>query len=174
AAEIPVFHTGNDFVDLLILWALITTVGILGNFVGYWTGKKVGPAMFHWKDSFFFKKYYLVQAQEFFDKHGGLAIIGARFLPFIRTFAPIIAGIVGMNKAKFAAYNVFGCAAWVFSMLFAGHYLQKWVLSAFGFDLKEHLEIIVIGIVVVTTLPVIINLVKGKAKAKAQAKKSAE
>jgi membrane-associated protein len=162
AAEIPFFHSGNAFIDLVLLWILITIAGILGNFVGYWTGRKVGPAMFTWNDNLFFKKRYLVQSQEFFDKHGGAAIIGARFVPFIRTFAPIVAGIVGMDRAKFTAYNVVGCAAWVFSMLFAGHYLQKWILSAYGFDLKEHLEVIVLGIVLVTTLPVIINLVKNK------------
>jgi membrane-associated protein len=154
----------NEWVDLFVLCGLISLCGILGNTVGYWTGKKVGPAMFSWRDRFLFKKRYLYQAKEFYDKHGALAIIGARFLPFIRTFAPIVAGIVQMDRKKFHFFNVIGCIAWVFSMVFAGYFLQKWILNQFGFDLKDHLEIIVLGIVLVTTAPVIIKLVSGKNK----------
>jgi membrane-associated protein len=120
--------------------------------------------MFRWKDNFFFKKRYLDEAHDFYEKHGGGAIIFARFLPIVRTFAPIIAGIVGMDKKKFAFYNIVGCFAWVASMIFAGHFLQKWVKNQFGFELKDHLEVIVIVIVLVTTAPVIWKLVAGKAK----------
>jgi membrane-associated protein len=154
----------NEWVDLFVLVGIIALVGIWGNAVGYWTGRKVGPAMFTWKDRFFFKKRYLYQAQEFYQKHGGLAIIGARFLPFIRTFAPIVAGIVQMDRKKFHFFNIVGCIAWVFSMIFAGYFLQKWIYKQFGFDLKEHLEIIVLGIVLVTTAPVIIKLISGRKK----------
>ena len=143
--------------------------GILGNAVGYWTGRKVGPAMFNWRDRFLFKKRYLHQAHDFYEKHGGLAVIGARFLPFIRTFAPIVAGIVQMDRKKFHFFNIVGSIAWVFTMIFAGYFLQKWILSQFGFDLKDHLEIIVIGIVLVTTAPVIIKLMTGKKKKTADA-----
>lgn len=156
----------NEWLDLFILVALISAAGILGNAVGYWTGRKIGPAMYTWRDRFLFKKKYLYQANEFYQKHGGLAIIGARFLPFIRTFAPIVAGIVQMDRKKFHFYNVVGCIAWVFSMIFAGYFLQKWILKQFGFDLKEHLELIVLGIVVVTTAPVLIKLFGGKKKSK--------
>ncbi|WP_416441429.1 DedA family protein [Phnomibacter sp. MR] len=166
ASEFPI-HGGGDVVNLLLLWILISACGILGNMLGYWTGRKVGPAMYHWKENFFFKRKYLYEAHDFFEKHGGLAIIGARFLPFIRTFAPIIAGIVDMSRPKFMFYNITGSLLWVFSMLFAGHYLQKFVLSQFGFDLKSHLEVIVIGIVLVTTAPVIWKLFFTKKKASA-------
>ena len=155
-------NINNEWVDLFTLVALISFVGILGNAVGYWTGRKVGPAMFNWRDRFLFKKKYLYQAQEFYTKHGGLAIIGARFLPFIRTFAPIVAGIVKMDRKKFHFFNVIGSIAWVFTMIFAGYFLQKWILQQFGFDLKDHLEIIVIGIVLITTAPVIIKLLTSK------------
>lgn len=154
----------NEWVDLLVLVALLAVAGILGNMVGYWTGRKVGPAMYHWKDSFFFKQRYLTQAHNFFEKRGGGAIIVARFLPFIRTFAPIVAGIVKMERPKFMFYNIIGCVSWVVSMIFAGHFLQKWVVSEFGFDLKQHLEVIVLGIVLVTTLPVIVQLITGRKK----------
>ena len=92
--------------------------------------------MFHWKENLLFKHRYLTQAHDFYEKHGAGAIIVARFIPIVRTFSPIVAGIVTMDKKKFAFYNVVGCVAWVFSMLFAGHFLQKWILSQFGFDLK--------------------------------------
>lgn len=156
----------NEWLDLLLLVGLVSLAGVIGNTVGFWFGRKVGPTMFKWKDNFFFKKRYLDEAHEFYDKHGGGAIVFARFLPIVRTFAPIIAGIVDMDKKKFAFFNIVGCVAWVFSMLFAGHFLQKWVKRQFGFELKEHLEVIVIGIVLVTTAPVIIKLISGKAKSR--------
>jgi membrane-associated protein len=154
----------NEWVDLLALWGLITFFGILGNAVGYWTGRKVGPAMYTWRDRLLFKKRYLYQAKEFYDKHGSVAIVAARFLPFIRTFAPIVAGIVQMDRKKFHFFNIIGCVSWVFSMIFAGYFLQKWILNEFDFDLKDHLELIVLGIVLVTTAPVVIKLFTGRKK----------
>lgn len=154
----------NEWVSLFVLVALISVAGIVGNAVGYWTGKKIGPAMFNWRDRFLFKKKYLYQAKDFYDKNGGGAIVVARFIPIIRTFAPIVAGIVKMDAKKFHFFNVVGCVAWVFTMIFAGYFLQKWIQSQFGFDLKEHLELIVLGIVLVTTAPVIIKLISSKKK----------
>ncbi len=158
--------TGNEYLDLLFLMLLISAAGIAGNTVGYWFGRKVGPAMYNWKENMLFKRRYLEQAHEFYEKHGGGAIIVARFIPIVRTFAPIVAGIVQMDKKKFVFFNIVGCFAWVFSMLFAGHFLQKWILNQFGFDLKDHLEVIVLGIVLVTTAPVFIKLFTGKKKDK--------
>lgn len=154
--------TGSDFADLFILLVLISICGILGNIVGYWFGRKSGPFLFHRKDTFFFKKKHLYDAKAFYDKHGGQAIVFARFLPIIRTFAPIIAGIVEMDRKKFMLYNIVGSVAWVFSMLAAGHYLYKFFITRFNFDLKQHLEIIVIAIVLITTLPVLYKLFFGK------------
>ena len=156
--------TGSDFLDLVILMVLVSVAGIIGNALGYWFGRKSGPFLFHRKDSFFFKQRYLHQAKEFYDKHGGQAIVFARFLPIVRTFAPIIAGIVSMDRKKFMFYNIIGCIAWVFAMLFAGHYLQKFVMTKYGFDLTKHLEVIVIGIVAVTTFPVLYKLFFGNKK----------
>jgi membrane-associated protein len=152
------------WLDLLVLVALISVAGILGNALGYWFGKKFGHSMYSWKDRWFFKKRYLHEAHDFYEKHGGGAIVLARFVPIVRTFAPLIAGIVGMNKTKFTFYNVIGCLAWVTSMILGGFFLQKWLLDAFNFDLKQHLEIIVIGIVVITTAPIFIKLFFGKKK----------
>jgi membrane-associated protein len=156
--------TGNEFLDLMVLMVLIASAGIAGNATGYWFGKKVGPAMYGWKENLLFKKHYLEQAHEFYEKHGGGAIIIARFIPIIRTFAPIVAGIVQMDKKKFMLFNIIGSVAWVFSMLVGGHFLQIWILSQFGFDLKQHLEVIVLGIVFVTTAPVIFKLLFNKKK----------
>jgi membrane-associated protein len=156
--------TGNEFLDLMVLMVLIASAGIAGNATGYWFGKKVGPAMYSWKENLLFKKHYLEQAHEFYEKHGGGAIIIARFIPIIRTFAPIVAGIVQMDKKKFMLFNVIGSVGWVFSMLVGGHFLQIWILSQFGFDLKQHLEVIVLGIVFVTTAPVIFKLLFNKKK----------
>ncbi|MEO9022726.1 MAG: DedA family protein [Ginsengibacter sp.] len=156
------FHSNSEWVDLSVLWLIITTAGVLGNFVGYWFGYKSGPFLYEKKDSFFFKKKHLIQAHEFYEKNGGGAIVIARFIPFVRTFAPIVAGIVKMDKKKFAFYNFMGCVLWAGSMLLGGHFLQKFVENEFGFDLKEHLEVIVIGIVVVTTFPVLWKVFSGK------------
>ena len=150
-----VLTTGNSIIDLLILWILITAAGVLGNYVGYWFGRKSGPYLYTRKDTFLYKKKYLMQANEFYQRYGGWAIVAARFVPIIRTFAPIVAGIVNMDKKKFAYFNLMGCAAWVASMLVAGHFLYQWVLKQFAIDLKEHLEMIVIIIVLVSTVPII-------------------
>lgn len=148
----------NEWIDLMVLIALISLAGIIGNTVGYKFGKKVGPTMYHWNDNLLFKKRHLRQAHDFYEKNGGGAIVIARFIPIIRTFAPIVAGIVDMNAKKFSFYNVVGCIAWVFTMIIAGHFLQQWLLKQFNFDLKQHLEIIVLGIVLITSLPVLWKL----------------
>jgi membrane-associated protein len=159
-----VISSQNELVGLLLLITLISFAGILGNATGYWFGKKVGPTMYEWKENFFFKRRFLIQAHDFYDKHGGGAIVVARFLPIVRTFAPIVAGIVGMNQKKFTFYNIVGCFAWVSSMIIGGHFLQKWILAEFDFDLKSHLEVIVLGIVFITTAPVFIKLIFHKPK----------
>src|SRR6185369_16742975 len=92
---------GSGFLNLIILWILVSVCGILGNMVGYWFGKKSGNYLFQRKDNFFFKKKHLYDAKVFYERHGGAAIIFARFLPIIRTFAPIVAGIVQMEKRTF-------------------------------------------------------------------------
>jgi membrane-associated protein len=166
------FNTGNDFINLLMITVLVSIAGILGNFAGYWFGSKSGPLLYNRKDSLIFKKHYIDDAKAFYEKHGGSAIIFARFLPIIRTFVPIIAGVVKMDKKKFSLYNIIGCVAWVTMMLFAGHYLQRLILREWHFDLKDHLEIIVIGLALITGLPVILKLFFGKRKSSSEEKPS--
>jgi membrane-associated protein len=169
-----VYDTQNDFLNLLMIIAFTSAAGIFGNVAGFWFGRRIGPAMYTWRDRFLFKKKYLHQAKEFYDKHGGGAIVFARFLPVIRTFAPIIAGIVYMDRKKFAFFNIVGCIAWTTSMLAAGHYLQKFFETRFNYDLRDHLEVIVLVIVLVTTAPVLYKIFFGKKKDPAEPLNSSE
>lgn len=150
-------YPGTPFFVVILL---VTLAGIIGNTVGYWFGRKSGPYLFQRKDTFFYKKKHLFTASEFYEKNGAMAIIIARFLPIVRTFAPIVAGIVKMDRKKFMLYNIVGCFAWVCSMMLAGHYLNKIFPS-----LKQRLELIVIVIVLITTLPVLYNFFFKKKKA---------
>jgi membrane-associated protein len=141
----------------------VAVAGILGNMVGYWFGAKSGYYLFKKEDSFWFKKKYLIQSKDFFEKYGGKAIIFARFLPIFRTFAPIVAGIVTMDKKKFMFFNVVSSFLWSFVLIFSGHYLYGLFLEK-GIDLKKHIELIVIVIILISTLPVVLKLVKNKVK----------
>ena len=156
--------TGSDFLDLLLLIILLCICGISGNIVGYWFGEKSGPHLFNKKDSWIFKKKYLIQAQKFYDEYGAQTIIFARFLPTVRTFVPIVAGVINMNKAKFMFYNVIGAIAWIVSMSMAGHYLNKFLLEKYDIDLKGNLELIVLGLIIITTLPFVWKYFSSKKK----------
>lgn len=149
----------NSEIMNLVYWiSLISISGIVGNMIGYWFGKKSGPLLFERKETWLFKRKHLLQAKEFYDKKGGSAIVLARFLPIVRTFAPIVAGVVGMEKKKFLLFNIIGSICWVASMLVLGFVLgeNEWV--------KHNLEYIVIGLIVITTAPVLIKMFFGKKK----------
>jgi len=156
--------TGNDFLDTTILASSVAIAAVIGNEVGYWFGRKAGPALYKREDSLLFKKKYLFQAHDFFEQHGALAVIMARFLPVVRTFTPIVAGIVKMDKTRFLIDNIIGAFLWSFSLIFAGHYLDKLFMDQFGIDLKSHLEMIIIIIVLITNVPIIIKFFFGKSK----------
>jgi len=153
---------GSDFANVVLMATLVSLAGVFGNSVGYWFGIKSGTYLYNKEDTFWFKEKYLLQSRDFFEKYGGKAIIFARFLPIFRTFAPIVAGIAAMDKKKFMLNNIVGSVLWSFSMIFAGHYLSALFLEKFDIDLKKHIEYIVIGIVLVTTLPVLFKLLKKK------------
>jgi membrane-associated protein len=154
------FSLGSDFLNVSILATLVSGMGILGSIVGYWFGKKSGNYLFKKEDNLLFKKKYLYQSKDFFDKYGTKAIVFARFLPIVRTFAPVVAGIVEMKKDKFLFYSILGSFLWSFTMIFSGHYLYELFLNQFHIDLKHYIEYIVIGIIAVTTLPVLWKLLK--------------
>jgi membrane-associated protein len=156
-----IVYIESDLINLLILSSLVALAGVLGNMVGYWFGAKSGYYLYNREDTLLFKKKYLIQSKEFFEKHGGKAIIYARFLPIVRTFAPIVAGIGTMDKKKFMFYNILSSFLWSFILIFSGHYLYGMFLEM-GIDLKEHIEKIVIGIILVSTFPVFLKLIKKK------------
>lgn len=166
------FH--DPLVNLTVLSLLVAIAGIVGNTFGYWFGSQSGGYLYNRKDSFWFKKKYLIQSHEFFEKHGGRAIIFARFLPVIRTFAPIIAGVVKMDKKKFMLFNIISSFLWSFTLIFAGHYLSELFQEQFNISLKDHIEVIIIGIVLLTTVPLIINAIKGNKVTEQEAKEEAE
>lgn len=150
----------SDFLNVTLLAVIIAVSGIIGNMVGYWFGAKSGYYLFKKEDSFWFKKKYLLQSKDFFERYGGKAIIFARFLPIFRTFAPIIAGIVTMDKKKFMFYNILSSFLWSFILVFAGHYLYKMFLTEFNMDLKHYIEYIIIIIILISTFPVLLKLMK--------------
>jgi membrane-associated protein len=131
--------------------------GILGNTVGYWFGKRVGEMLFKKEDSLIFKKKYVSMTDDFYKRHGGKTLILGRFLPIIRTFAPILAGAIKIEFKKFMLYNLIGCVAWVFSLTLIGYYLGREYPQV-----KEYLEYIVIGLIIVTTIPVAVKYFEKK------------
>ncbi|MDI1315822.1 VTT domain-containing protein [Flavobacterium sp.] len=150
----------SDFANVTLLALLVAAAGIVGNMMGYWFGSKSGYYLYKKEDSFWFKKKYLIQSKDFFERYGGKAIIFARFLPIFRTFAPIIAGIVSMDKKKFMFYNILSSLLWSFTLIFAGHYLYGMFLEKFEIDLKDHIEKIIIIIILISTFPVIMKMIK--------------
>jgi len=148
-----------------IIIVMVIVASVLGNMVGYWFGRKTGPLLYERKESWLFRRKHLLRATDFYNEYGKATIFLAKFLPIIRTFAPIVAGVVKMNRATFVFYNILGSICWVLAMMLGGHFLQSWVLSRFQFNLKDHIEAITIGIIVVTTLPVLYKLFFARKKA---------
>lgn len=158
------FVTGMAFagnketlIGFLPMMLLVILAGILGNIVGYWFGKKSGPLLFKRDNSLLFRRSQLLSAKAFYDKRGAVTIFIARFLPIIRTFAPIVAGAVQMPYSSFLMYNVLGCAAWVGFFMTAGYFLgQQYPI------LRESIEYVIIFLVVITTIPIIWKMIAGK------------
>jgi len=146
----------NEFVDLLYWIMLISTSAIIGNMLGYWFGRETGHLWFEKRDTWLFKQKHLKQAHDFYEKKGSLAIILGRFLPIVRTFAPLVAGIVDMSKKKFISYSIIGAFAWVISMIMAGFLLGH---NTF---VKHNIDKITIALIVVTTGPVLFKMFFGK------------
>ncbi|MBI4945749.1 MAG: VTT domain-containing protein [Bacteroidetes bacterium] len=136
-------------IGITTLVSSLSFAAIIGNVAGYYFGKKIGTGLFTKDDNLIFKKRYIDITRSFYERHGGKALILGRFLPIIRTFAPILAGVVKMEVRIFIMYSVIGAILWIGSLSVLGYYLGRieWV--------KENLEWIVIGFVVITTIPVI-------------------
>ena len=137
--------------NVYVLGLLLTAAAIIGDTVGYKIGQVTGPRIFTREESFFFRRAHLLKAQAFYEKHGGKTIIIARFVPIIRTFAPVVAGVGQMRYRSFLAYNVIGGVAWIWSMLFTGYFLGRWVP---GID--QHIEKVILVVIFLSILPGII------------------
>jgi membrane-associated protein len=137
----------------LNVWHLIgvlSIAAIAGDTVGYWFGRRVGPALFKRPKSLLFNPAHLRRAHDFYEKHGGKTIIIARFMPIIRTFAPIVAGMGGMNYRRFVSFNVFGGIFWVASMTGIGYFLGRIP------GVRENIEIVIVVVIFLSILPGII------------------
>lgn len=152
--------TGKLDVNIAVLLAGLCVAAISGNFTGYWFGRRTGPLLYTRKDSFFFKKKYLKAAEEYYNKQGAFALIMGRFVPIVRTFAPIFAGVVKLDFKKFAFYNVVGGILWICSLTLLGYFLGK----RFEKEINDYLLYIIIGFIVITTIPLLITFVKSKVK----------
>jgi membrane-associated protein len=149
--------TGILIMHPAFLVTLIMIAAVTGNMVGYFFGKKVGPLLFKRKSGLFFRQEHLILANEFYQKHGKKTIILSRFLPIVRTFAPIIAGIVKLEYHKFVFYSIIGAFFWVNILVLAGYFLGKHIPQT-----KEYLGYIVVFLIVITTIPFVINSIKRK------------
>lgn len=148
--------TGRLDVNITVLVLGLCVAAILGNFTGYWFGRKTGPVLYNRKDTFFFKKRYLLAAERYYRKQGAFALIMGRFVPIVRTFAPIFAGVVKLDVKKFALYNIVGAILWIASLTLLGYFLGR----KFATQIEEYLVYIIIGFIVITTIPLIITFVK--------------
>ncbi len=166
ASGIYLDSLSKEFFDLHYLFVILLVViaSFLGNLVGYWFGRQAGPVLYERKETWLFRRNHLIRATDFYNEYGKATIFLAKFLPIIRTFAPIVAGIVKMERPTFLFYNFLGSLAWVTSMMLGGYYLQSWVEKQFNFSLKDHIEAITIIIILVTTLPVLYKLFFAKKK----------
>ena len=145
-------------VSIYVLIAGLIAAAIAGNFVGYWFGKKTGPVLYQRKDSFFFKKRFLLAAENYYRKQGAFALIMGRFIPIVRTFAPIIAGIVRLDYRKFAFYNISGAFLWISSLTLLGFFLGR----KFEKEINDYLLYIIVGFILITTIPLVITYLKRK------------
>ena len=145
--------------DIGVLLVVLVSAAALGNMLNYQVGRFLGLKVFHWENSRFFNKAALVKTHAFYEKHGGKTLVISRFLPLFRTFAPFVAGIGAMSYPKFALFNLVGAASWVFSLCLAGYWLgnMPWV--------KQNLSVLILGIIVVSLIPVAVGYVKHRAAA---------
>jgi membrane-associated protein len=143
--------------DLVTMGGLLTAAAILGDNTNYWVGRLSGPRIFTREESFLFKPKHLQRAHEFYERHGAKTVVLARFMPIIRTFAPLVAGAVGMNYQTFLTFSVLGGVSWIWSMLLIGYFLG----SRFP-GVSEHIELVILGVVFLSVLPGIISWLRAR------------
>ena len=142
----------RGYLDIKIIIIVAITAAIFGDTVGYWFGNKTGPRIFKREDSLLFHKKNIIRANQFYKKHGGKTIVIARFLPFIRTFAPIVAGVGTMEYKQFLSFNIFGGIFWVLATSLAGYILGNTIPN-----IDEYFLIIILVVIFASVLPGIIH-----------------
>src|SRR6266498_4168338 len=145
--------------DLFTVCCLLTLASMLGNITGYSFGRRTGPLLYKKQDSKFFKQLHLKAAENFYKKHGGLAVAAGLFLPIVRTFSPIVAGIIKMNVKQFILFTFIGSVLWVSSFVSAG-----FLIAGMPF-LKPYLKYFIIGIIITVTIPFVIRILREFKKA---------
>ncbi len=145
--------------DITMVLILLTIAAIAGDTVNYWIGNYLGPKVFHYEDSRYFKKKHLERTHQFYEKHGGKTIIIARFIPIIRTFAPFVAGISSMTYRKFLSYNVVGGILWIFSLTLAGYFFGNIPV------VRNNFSLVIMAIVVISVMPGVIEYFRQRGKA---------
>ena len=141
--------------NVYLLGAILSVAAIAGDSLGYAIGRATGPRIFTREDSLLFNKRHLYRAQDFYERNGGKTIVIARFVPIIRTFAPVVAGVGQMKYRNFVFYNVIGGLLWIWSMLFTGYFLGRYIP---GID--EHIELVILIVVFLSILPGIVHWYK--------------
>jgi membrane-associated protein len=161
--------------NLAILLSTLFVAAVVGDAVGYYTGKTMGPRLFKRQKSLLFRPSHLQRAHAFYEKYGGKTIVIARFVPIVRTFAPIVAGAADMPYRRFVVFNVAGGFLWVTSMLLSGYFLGSLLKSKFGIDLEEHIEWVILVVVALSLMPPVIEYLKSRReKARASETQNAE
>jgi membrane-associated protein len=158
--------TYPEKLNVFILLISLFIAAVLGDAVGYYTGKKMGKTVFSRPKSWFFRPSHLQKAAAFYEKHGGKTIIMARFVPIVRTFAPIVAGAADMTYKRFVLFNIFGGFLWVFSMILTGYFVGEIVENAFGIRLQDHIEKVVIVVILLSLMPPFIEWLKARREKK--------
>ncbi len=149
---------GAGGLDIYSICGLLIAASVIGDQSGYLLGHRTGPAIFSRKDSRLFKQEYVTRTQQFYEKHGGKALIYAKFVPIVRTFAPFMAGVGGMRYPRFLSFNVFGGLGWVILMTLSGYFAGGYPL------VRKHFEKVVIGIVFVSVAPLILQFLRSRNK----------
>jgi len=157
-------YASKGDLNIVILNVLLSTMAILGDATSYTIGAKVGPRIFSRAKSRIFRPEHIAAAHAFYERHGGKAIVIARFVPLVRTFVPVIAGVAGMPYRRFALFNIAGGIGWVSSMTLGGYFLGHFFPKLGG-----HMEKVIVAIVVLSVLPMLIEYLKARSRAKAAA-----
>lgn len=161
-------HRGVIDYDIHFVVLVLFLAAVIGDNTGYLFGKKVGRRLFHRKESPIFHKQNLEKAEAFYEKHGSKTIVLARFVPFARTFAPIVAGISHMKYSVFVTFNIIGALLWAVGLTYLGYYAGAW-LEERGVDIDKYLLLIIAGIILLSILPPVIHGLKDKDRRKAVA-----